>query len=183
MVMYYYVLLRDLLIPLNNKDFDIGNHEEANPLSPNIYYDKLPTSDDEEKSSNQADDAYEMDASEDDIENDDATDYESDTSLFKLTKLELERRVKRVEEIQISNMIAKDDYEEDDDGKIRLYLNFSNSNIFVLERLLRGRSGPSNPGADFPSGAKKIYWEAHKIWTYLPFTVSNHLIFVKFNHL
>ena len=55
-----------------------------------------------------------------------------------------------------------------------------NSNVCILERLVHGRSGPLKHRAEFPSGTKKIYWEAHNIWAYLPFTVSKYLLYILF---
>ena len=59
-----------------------------------------------------------MGAIEDDIQDSDITGHESDTSLFKLSNLELERRVNFVADVQMSIISDNRYYDSDNNGKI-----------------------------------------------------------------
>ena len=59
-----------------------------------------------------------MEIVEGDIQDDDNTGYESDTLLFKLSNLELERWVKFVADVQMSIILDNRDYYSDNNGKI-----------------------------------------------------------------
>jgi len=72
----------------------------------------------DDESSIHGDYAHEMEIVEGDIQDDDNTGYESDTSLFKLSNLELERWVKFVADVQMSIILDNRDYYSDNNGKI-----------------------------------------------------------------
>ena len=59
-----------------------------------------------------------MGTTEDDIQDSDITGYESDTSLFKLSNLELERQVNFVADVQMSIISDNRYYDSDNNGKI-----------------------------------------------------------------
>ena len=59
-----------------------------------------------------------MDTVEDNIQDSDIAGYESDTSLFKLSNVELERRVDFVADVQMSIIADNRYYTSDNNGKI-----------------------------------------------------------------
>ena len=122
MVMHYFIPLNDLLISLNDEDFDDVVPGAASPSKPNVFpknIDKLPTSNLAHELSIHGDDFHEMGTVEDDIQGSDITGYGSDTFLFKLSNLELERWVKFVADVQMSVISDNRDYNSDNNGKIQ----------------------------------------------------------------
>ena len=121
MVMHYFILLNDLLISLNDEDFDDVVLRATDPSKPKVFPKnicKLMTSNLDDELSIHGDDAYEMEIVEDDIQEDGNTGYESDTSLFKSSNLELERQVEFVADVQMSIILDNGDYNSDNNGKI-----------------------------------------------------------------
>ena len=121
MVMHYFIPLNDLLISLNDEDVDDVLPGAAGPSKPNVFpknIDKLPTSNLPDESSIHGDNFHEMETVEDDIQDSDITGYESDTSLFKLSNVELERRVDFVADVQMSIIADNRYYASDNNGKI-----------------------------------------------------------------
>ena len=121
MVMHYFILLTDLLISLDDEDFDDGIPGPPSPSKPNVFpqnIDKLLTSNLADELSIHGDDAHEMEIVEDDIQDDGNTGYESDTSLFKSSNLELERQVEFVADVQMSIILDNRDYNSNNNGKI-----------------------------------------------------------------
>ena len=120
MVMHYFILLNDLLILLNDEDFDGFVLGATSPFKPNFHknIDKLPTSNLPDESSIHGDNFHEMETVEDDIQDSDITGYESDTSLFKLSNVELERWVDFVADVQMSIIADNRYYASDNNGKI-----------------------------------------------------------------
>ena len=119
--MHYFIPLNDLLISLNDEDVDDVLPGAAGPSKPNVFpknIDKLPTSNLPDESSIYGDNFHEMETVEDDIQDSDITGYESDTSLFKLSNVELERRVDFVADIQMSIIADNRYYASDNNGKI-----------------------------------------------------------------
>ena len=121
MVMHYFILLNDLLISLNDADFNVVVQGAASPSKPNVFpnnIDTLPTSNLADGSSIHGDNFHEMGTTEDDIQDSDITGYESDTSLFKLSNLKLERQVNFVADVQMSIISDNRYYDSDNNGKI-----------------------------------------------------------------
>ena len=118
MVMHYFIPLNDLLILLNDEDVDDVVPRATGPSKPNVFpknIDKLPTSNLPDESSIHGDDFHEMETVEDDIQD---SGYESDTSLFKLSNVELERQVDFVADVQMSIIVDNRYYASDNNGKI-----------------------------------------------------------------
>ena len=121
MVMHYFIPLNDLLISLNDEDVDDVLPGAAGPSKPNVFaknIDKLPTSNLPDESSIDGDDFHEMETVEDNIQDSDITGCESDTSLFKLSNVKLERWVDFVADIQMSIIADNGYYASDNNGKI-----------------------------------------------------------------
>ena len=119
-----------------------------------------------------------MEIEEDDIQDDDNSGYESDTLLFKFSSIKLEMWVECVADMKMSIVLDNRDHNSDNNGKNTLSIALPNSKVCILECLVCGHSGTSKNGAKFPSGTKCIYWKAHNIWTYLPFTVRECLLYI-----
>ena len=79
---------------------------------------KLPTSNLDDESSIHGDNAHEMGIVEDNGQDYDNTGYESDTSLFKVSNLKLDRQVEYVADIQMSIISDNRNYDSDNNGKI-----------------------------------------------------------------
>ena len=121
MIMHYFILLNDLLISLNDADFNVVVQGAAGPSKPNVFpnnIDTLLTSNLADGSSIHGDNFLEMGTTEDDIQDSDITGYESDTSLFRLSNLELERWVNFVADVQMSIISDNRYYDSDNNGKI-----------------------------------------------------------------
>ena len=120
MIGMYFIPLNDLFISLNDADFNVVVPGAAGPSKPNVFpnnIDTLPTSNLADGSSIHGDDLHETGTTEYDIQDSDITGYESDTSLFKLSNLELERRVDFVADVQMSIISDNRDYDSDNNGK------------------------------------------------------------------
>ena len=121
MVMHYFILLNDLLISLNDEDFEDVVLRATSPSKPKVFpkkIGKLLTSKFDDELSIHGDNAHEMEIVKDDIQDDGNTGYESDTSLFKSSNLELERQVEFVADVQMSIILDNGDYNSDNKGKI-----------------------------------------------------------------
>ena len=84
MVMHYFIPLNDLLISLNDADFNVVVPGATGPSKPNVFpnnIDTLPTSNLADGLSIHGDNFHEMGTTEDDIQDSDITGYESDTSV------------------------------------------------------------------------------------------------------
>ena len=121
MVTHYFIPLNDLFISLNDEDFDDVVTGSAAPSKPNVFpknNDTLLTSNLADELSIHGDNFHEMGTIEDNIQDSDITGYESDTSLFKLSNLRLERQVEFVADIQMSIISDNRYYDSDNNGKI-----------------------------------------------------------------
>lgn len=95
-------------------------------------------------------------------------------SIFNLTEATLKKRITQATDAQRKyvNPLGNDTANGKDKGNvIHIILPKSKADILSLERLIHGRAGSPEDGAEFPADTKKIYWKALDVWTYLPFSV------------